>query len=278
MDGSPTADYLSFLLFSSHIPPVTVLSFFFLGLFRIAPIVAFAPFLGSKLPQGVKIGLAISLVLLLLPQIISTAKEPVAFNMTFVGLSLKELFIGFIISFFVTIPFYIAQSSGVLIDFLRGSSALMVPDPTMQTQISSIGLLYNYMLIVLFFYIGGLFYFFDGLLLSFSYLPVDTYLKGIFFASGFPFWKEVIALSTKILALSIQFAAPPLVAVLMAEMFLGIANRLAPQVQIAFLGMSIKSLLACALLFAAWMFILQQLGKFSVKWLTDMQRLFFLFS
>jgi len=53
----------------------------------------------------------------------------------------------------------------------------------------------------------------------------------------------------------------------MAEMFLGIANRLAPQVQIAFLGMSIKSLLGLALLWAAWFFILKQFTKQTYDWL-----------
>ena len=51
----------------------------------------------------------------------------------------------------------------------------------------------------------------------------------------------------QIITIAIQLAAPALVAILMAEMFLGIANRLAPQVQIAFLGMSIKSLLGLGL-------------------------------
>ena len=70
-----------------------------------------------------------------------------------------------------------------------------------------------------------------------------------------------------VLSMSIQLAAPPLIGVIMAEMFLGIANRLAPQVQIAFLGMSIKSLLGLALLWAAWYFILKQFTKQTHDWL-----------
>ena len=176
-------------------------------------------------------------------------------------------------AFFASVPFYVAQSSGTVIDFLRGSSSLMVRDPTTSAQVSPIGLMYNYMLIITFFYIGGPFYFLDAVMQSFTYVPVDAYLNSSFFESGYPFWKTVFGLMTKILALSIQFAAPSLVAVLMAEVFLGIANRLAPQVQIAFLGMSIKSLLAIALLFMAWMFILQQLGKYSLTWLMEFKRI-----
>lgn len=59
----------------------------------------------------------------------------------------------------------------------------------------------------------------------------------------------------------------------MAEIFLGIANRLAPRVQIAFLGMSLKSLLGLALLFVAWFFILKQLVKQTELWLKTIDTL-----
>ena len=59
----------------------------------------------------------------------------------------------------------------------------------------------------------------------------------------------------------------------MTEMFLGIANRLAPQVQIAFLGMSLKSLVGLAMLCAAWFFILQQMSKQTLLWLSDMNKI-----
>ena len=77
-------------------------------------------------------------------------------------------------------------------------------------------------------------------------------------------------LLTKVTAFSIQFAAPPILAILMAEMFLGIANRLATQVQIAFLGMALKSIFGLALLWAGWSFILQQMVKQSLIWFNDL--------
>ena len=52
----------------------------------------------------------------------------------------------------------------------------------------------------------------------------------------------------------------------MTEMFLGIANRLAPQVQIAFLGMSLKSLVGLFVLWAGWFFILKQTSNETLNW------------
>ncbi len=65
-----TSDYVSYVLSLPNITPLSVLSLFFLALMRIAPVVAVAPFLGSKLPTPVKMGLAIALSAILLPQLL----------------------------------------------------------------------------------------------------------------------------------------------------------------------------------------------------------------
>ncbi|MBI2742736.1 MAG: flagellar biosynthetic protein FliR [Chlamydiales bacterium] len=240
---------------------------------RLAPIVALAPFLGSKLPQGVKIALAMSLAAVFLPHIVLTSTKPAVFDISLLGYIFKELFIGVLLGFMVSIPFYFSQAAGVLIDFMRGSSSLGVTDPTTQAQITPIGLLYNYVLIVLFFQIDGPFFFFDGVLQSYTAIPVDKFFQASFFTLDAPFWQAVSKLLTQFTVISIQLAAPSIVAILMAEMFLGIANRLAPQVQIAFLGMSLKSLLGIALLWAGWFFIMQQMAKLSLQWLGGFMQL-----
>jgi type III secretion protein T len=270
--ASPTTDYLTFITSIPNYTPISFLSFFLLGLMRMAPIVVIAPFLGAKLPNAAKMGILISITMIFLPHIISTSQHPLSFNMEFVGYALKELMIGAILALLASVPFYIAESAGVLIDFLRGSSALMVTDPFMQAQVSPIGLLYNYVLIVLFFQINGPFIFFDAVLSSYSLIPADGIIDSAFFSLSQPFWKSFMGILNQVAAISIQLAAPSLLAILMAEMFLGIANRLAPQVQIAFLGMSIKSLLGIALLCAGWFFILQQMGKQSLLWLAELQK------
>ncbi len=212
-------------------------------------------------------GLAISLSVIMLPHLMVTLTHPLDFNLAFIGYSLKELFVGLIIATLASVPFYIAEASGILIDYLKGSSSLQVSDPLLQTQTSPVGVLFNYILIVLFFQIGGPFFFLNGLLDSYTIIPVDQMIPTTFFSLTQPFWKTILDLVTQFVALSIQLGAPCVVAVLMAEMFLGIANRLAPQVQIAFLGMSFKALLALILLWAGWFFILEQMGKMSLQWI-----------
>lgn len=267
-----TDTYVS--LFSrSEEAPVALLTLFFLGLMRIAPIVSMSPFLGSKLPGGVKMGLTLALTLIFLPHISQTSTAPLTFSVAFIGLALKELLVGFILAILASMPFYIAQSSGVLIDFMRGSSSLQVTDPFMQSQTSPIGILLNYVLVIIFFQMSGPFIFFDAIIQSYNMIPVDHFLHSYFFTLAQPFWKMLTGLLTRFLALSVQLAAPSIVAILMAEMFLGIANRLAPQVQIVFLGMSLKSLLGLGLLWAGWFFILQQMGNQSIIWMRDIEKI-----
>ncbi len=274
MDLIPdTSDYLSFFTSIPNLSLPSLLSIFLLGLMRMAPIVATAPFLGAKLAGNAKIGLTICLTVVLLPHLITSTTQPIGFTIYFIAYSLKELLIGMVLALLASIPFYFAQSAGVLIDFLRGSSALQVNDPTTQTQASPVGLLYNYVLIVLFYQIGGPFIFLQGILQSYTFIPIDQFLSSALFNFSLPFWKTLAGLLTQFTAISIQLAAPSLVAILMAEVFLGVANRLAPQVQIAFLGMSIKSLLGLALLWAGWFFILQQLGKQSLLWLQELDNI-----
>lgn len=264
--ASPTSDYVSFFLNQPNMTPLGLLTIFFLGLFRIAPIVSLAPFLGAKLPGGTKIALAMALTVLFIPVLIHTSKTNFSFDMVFIGMALKELVMGFIIAYLVSIPFYIAEGAGSFIDYMRGSSSLQVQDPTMQTQTSPIGVLFNYLLIISFFMIQGPFFFLEAVGESFRILPIDKAIPAGFFDLSLPFWKTIMGLLTRVTALSIQIASPCMVSILMAEMFLGIANRLAPQVQIVFLGMSLKSLLGLGMLWAGWYFILYQMGKMSMSW------------
>ncbi len=157
--------------------------------------------------------------------------------------------------------------SGSLIDHSRGASSLQVNDPTTQTQASPIGLVYNYVLIAMFYSLGGPFIFFNGLADSYKLIPVDKVLAPEFFNMKVPFWNQVFTLGQHMFNLSIQLAAPALIGVLLTDMFLGIANRLAPQVQIVFLGMSLKSWVGLALMTVAWILIIQVMSKEAISWM-----------
>ena len=263
----------------SNLPNISimqVLSLFFLIIMRIAPTLVLAPFFGAKLAPGIaRMGLAICVATIFLPFIAIKTTAPIGFSNIYILYSLKEILVGLILGFFITIPFYMVQTAGTIIDYLRGASIMQAQDPSMQTQTSPIGILFNYIMIVIFFHIDGPFLFFDALMKSYELIPPDKLINPNFLSMKSNFWKTILDLVNQIVTIAIQLAAPALVAILMAEMFLGIANRLAPQVQIAFLGMSIKSLLGLGLLFAAWYFILKQFTKLGYSWIEMLNKLIY---
>jgi type III secretion protein SpaR/YscT/HrcT len=264
---SATDDYANLLLSLPQLKPATVLSVFFLTLARILPIMAQVPFLGAKnLPMLVRTMFAVALVAIFLPQNLLAVTREIPYGMPWIGLMCKELAIGAAIGFLAAGPFFIAQMAGSLIDHSRGASSLQISDPTTQSQTGPIGLVFNYVLIAIFFSLGGPFIFFDGLADSYRIIPVDRMFNETFFNLNQPFWKAVFDFGNHAMTLCVQLAAPALIGILLTDMFLGIANRLAPQVQIVFLGVSLKSWVGIALLTASWTLVIKVMGRESISW------------
>lgn len=233
--------------------PEGLLTLYILTLARILPIIAQAPFFGSRvLPAAVKVTFASTLFIIILPTLLDKVTTPLQYNMWLYLLFIKELFIGYALGLLCSVPFTIVQNVGMIIDHQRGGASLMVNDPTVQNQSSPLGTLFNMVLIYLFFYIDGPFYVIEAISRSYELIPPDRVLSETFFSEKSPFWVQQIKLLNDVMVISTQLAAPALIAILMTDVFLGIANRLAPQVQITFLGMPLKSLLALTIIFIGW--------------------------
>lgn len=263
-------DYVTLFLNSSlyYQNPLAPLSLLFLFLARMLPIIALSPFFGARvLPHPVKVTFAISLFVIFLPHLLLTTTTPLNFNLLLLLFLLKELFIGFAIGFVMSIPFTIVQNAGIIIDHQRGGASLMVNDPTIQNQSSPLGTLFNYVLIFVFFSIDGPFMFIDAIISSYEVIPPDKFFNTQFFLKGSSFWQTQIALFNKMMIISMRLATPALLAILMTDVFLGIANRLAPQVQITFLGMPLKSLLALAIVCFGWKLFEEEITKQCYEWL-----------
>lgn len=251
MAGDYVSLYINTAFAQNDFIPFLSLMFLFMG--RMLPIIALVPFFGGRvLPRPVKITFAISLFAIFLPQLLTETKTPLAFNLQLVLYMVKELFIGLLIGFFLSIPFIIVQSTGILIDHQRGGSSLMVNDPTIQNQSSPLGTMFNYVLIYLFFMMDGPFIVLEIISQSYTLIPPDVMLDSALFSDKSQIVKYTTQILGHVMILSTQLAAPALIMILMTDFFLGVANRLAPQVQITFLGMPLKSLLALVIVFFGW--------------------------
>lgn len=252
--------YLNTVFKNNDLVPFLSLMLLFMG--RMFPILAMAPFFGAKvLPHSVKVVLGLALFTIFLPQLSSSVHTELGFNFLLMLFMFKEMFIGTLLGFVVSIPFMIVQNAGVLIDHQRGGASLMVNDPTMQNQSSPLGTLFNLILIYLFFMIEGPFTVIEIISDSYTVLPPDKFLDASFFQLNSPVVKYGKEIMGHVMILSTQLAAPALIMILMTDFFLGIANRLAPQVQITFLGMPLKSLLALVVVFFGWTLFNEEIVK-----------------
>ncbi|KIC71826.1 Yop proteins translocation protein T [Neochlamydia sp. TUME1] len=220
------------------------------------------------MPQPAKVALGIGLFIIFLPQLLLVTHK-IDFNLKLVFLIFKELFVGTIIGFLISLPFVIVQSAGIIIDHQRGGASLMVNDPTIQNQSSPLGTLFNYVMIWIFFMIDGPFLFMDAILTSYEVIPADQIINPKFFERSSVFWANEIALLNKIMVISIRLASPALIMIMMTDFFLGIANRLAPQVQITFLGMPLKSLLALLIVCVGWKMLNEEMAKQGYVWINE---------
>ena len=274
-------DYAAIFLNSAFADadPNAALGIVFLFLARFLPIVAQAPFFGARvLPHPVKVTFALSVFLLFLPHLLRVMTQPVGFNSLLMLLLLKEVFIGALIGYMISLPFLVVQSAGIFIDHQRGGASLMVNDPAIQNQSSPLGTLFNYLLIILFFSIDGPGRVFDILLDSYTLIPPDRFFSGEFFARDAPFWIMQTTLFNKFMTLAIQLASPALLIILMTDVFLGIANRLAPQVQITFLGMPLKSLLGLMIVWFGLYLFKSEILRQTVMWINMIKEMVSLFT
>jgi len=112
---------------------------------------------------------------------------------------------------------------------------------------------------------------------SYEIVPPDQFINPFFFERTSAFWNIAVNLLNTVMKLSIQLASPALIAILMTDVFLGIANRLATQVQITFLGLPLKSLLALTVLCIGWNVLTNQMAIESYSWLNNIQRILLMF-
>jgi type III secretory pathway component EscT len=273
-------DYVTLFLNSviSTQAPSSSLTLFFLFLGRILPIIALAPFFGARvLPHPVKVVFAMCLFAIFMPKLFAMISLPLNFDVRALFLLMKEIFIGFAIGYLISLPFIIVQTTGIIIDHQRGGASLLVNDPTIQNQSSPLGTLFNQVLIFLFYILDAPFLVLDLLITSYDVIPPDQFLNPLFFQKGTDFWTMQVSILNKVMVLGIQLATPAILIMLMTDLFLGIANRLAPQVQITFLGMALKSLLGLAIVCIGWSLFVDEIARSVFYWVNAISNMLNMF-
>ncbi|CAG9185933.1 hypothetical protein LMG32289_06168 [Cupriavidus pampae] len=158
-------------------------------------------------------------------------------------LGLKEIAVGVLIGFCIAIPFWAIETAGTIIDTIRGTSMASALNPLLGEQSSVFGILFSQILVVTFFVGGGFNTTLEAIYNSYQTLPTTA----SFVPSGdFP---AFIKQQWRAMAdLSVSFAMPAIVVMVLVDLALGFVNRSAQQLNVFFIAMPIKSAVALFML------------------------------
>ncbi|MEM7049974.1 MAG: flagellar biosynthetic protein FliR [Acidobacteriota bacterium] len=212
---------------------------FTLALARWVPVFTVAPFLGSRsAPAPVRMGFAIVMALFLLPWMSSQAPAPLNLdNLAWWVLLLRELALGLLLGFVSGLVFWGGEAGGRFIDSVRGTTVANTLLPQTRVQSSLLGGFYFQLLIVLFMLVGGHRWFLAGMFDSYRLLPPFSEAALGNIVGG------LINATADVLVIGVKMIAPALAVVMMLDLVLGVANRMAPQLDVFFVSLSLKSAL-----------------------------------
>ena len=223
---------------------------------RIGAAFAICPALTDSMISGTARRVAVlSFATLVVPTVLADLPNVGLGPITLAILAVKEVFIGTLLGFFGAIPFWIGENVGNFIDNQRGATMGEVYSPLSGTQVSSTGILMTQIVSTLFFVSGAILLFLGAIYESYSLWPVFS--GALKFQAAAP----TVMLSTldSMMQSAVVISAPAVILMFLCTVGLGLVNRTAPQLNVFFLSMPIKSAFGIAILVLYLPFVMDML-------------------
>ena len=228
-----------------------------LAMARIGGAFAICPVLADSMIPGVARRVAVFGFACLVIPFVKNDMPPGEPNLwMFSILAFKEAIIGFLLGFFASIPFWVAENIGNFIDNQRGATMGEVYSPLSGAQVSTTGIFFTQIVSTVFFVSGAVFLMLAALYKSYTIWPV--FVEGISFAPGTPL-QIILGTVDDMLKATVVISAPVIIVMFLATLGLGLVNRTAPQLNVFFLSMPVKSALGVAMLVVYLPFIMDML-------------------
>ena len=173
----------------------------------------------------------------------------------FAVLGAREAVLGLLLGFFAAVPFWVAENIGNFIDNQRGATMGEVYSPLSGAQVSTTGIFFTQIVSTVFFVSGAVLLMLAALYKSYTIWPV--FVDGISFTPGAPL--QILGTVDNMLKVTVVISAPVIIVMFLATLGLGLVNRTAPQLNVFFLSMPVKSALGVAMLIVYLPFIMDML-------------------
>jgi len=234
---------------------------------RIMPVLVFSPFLGGEvIPVEVKMGVGITLSIVLFPVVAERMGTLPISALPFIALMLKEIFIGVSLAFIINIVFDAARVAGNLADTMAGSNNAQLYVPQLGQQVSLFSNLKVQLAVVLFLTLNGHHIVIEALADSFVAVPLDGFPK--FTGGSWAFFVLMIRSFSSLLEISLVLSAPIVLATFLTDLGMGAINRVASNMQVFFIAMAVKPLVSVLIAAIAIQMILVRFQQEFVTMLT----------
>jgi flagellar biosynthetic protein FliR len=245
---------------------------------RLLVAIFIAPFIGGKMvPARVKMGTAAAITIPLYYPVSQTLSGHFPIIGPFIILLLlKEAFVGLTIGLVISFVFHAVDAGGRYLDNSRGLGSAVLVAPESGAQVSLFGQLFFQMTVVLYLLIGGHLLFLEAVYDSFILIPIDRFPT---IPQGFaPYLDWLLQLSAQLLVIAVKIVAPGIIAVVITDMTMGIANRVSPQINVFMLSMPIKMMVATLMIFLAFSLIVRNLDEQLLRFTMSLKKLIMMLS
>ena len=211
---------------------------FFLAFTRIMAVIIHVPVLGGQnIPSQVRIGLGFILAMVLIPwQPLPPEAEAIG-AFSYGAAIFKEIVIGTLIGFAADLTFGAIQVAGAAMGIGSGFESSRIFNPALGEAGSAFDQIFVMTAAMIFLVIDGHHIFLIALQNTFKVIPL---------AGPLPFdgMEEVLRATSVFISAGIHMALPVMAALVLTDLTLGLLARVAPQVQVYFLGLPVKVVVA----------------------------------
>jgi flagellar biosynthetic protein FliR len=222
-----TADLVTLLLVSARVATWLLVS---------------PPIATGGVPPSIKTIISVALALVMVPS--ARAPAPAAEVVPLAGSLLEQILIGAALGFLTRLLFSAIEAAGSMLDLFGGFSVAVAYDPHTSNMSSIFGKFYALLCTTLIFATNAHLVIFQGFLRTFTAVPLDATI------SLAQLDKTLTSTVPEMFVSALQIAGPLLVVLFVADIALGVLNRIAPQLNAFTMSFPIKvglTLLLCGL-------------------------------
>lgn len=228
---------------------------------RLMGFIRFAPVFNRKeIPGMVKLALCLLLTIIITPFV----KTDSLFVMESFTLSIiLNIVTGALIGYMAQLILMAVEAGADMINMQMGLSSAMVLEPTTSSQVSILSKIMALFGLLIFINLGGVYWLIRALMRSFEIFPI--------YATSIPLEQLVnmnylITMSSNVLFMGLQIAAPVLLATLGQDIILGVISKTAPQVNVFQLSFLFKPVLGAAIMIWILPMLLNIIGEYFLSY------------